>query len=91
MGFSFGGFSCCGAQASEHTGFSSYSTKALYLQFPGSVSTGSIVVVHGASLLHGMWDLPGSGIEPTSRALAGGFFTTEPPGKPSSTLHLLGT
>ena len=31
-----------------------------------------------AWLLHGMWDLPGSGIEPMSLALAGGFFTTEP-------------
>ena len=30
----------------------------------------------------GMWDLPGSGMEPPSPALAGGFFTTEPPGKP---------
>jgi len=29
-----------------------------------------------------MWDLPGQGIEPTSPALAGGFFSTEPPGKP---------
>ena len=29
-----------------------------------------------------MWDLPGSGLEPVSPALAGGFFTTEPPGKP---------
>ena len=29
-----------------------------------------------------MWDLPGPGIEPVSPALAGGFFTTEPPGKP---------
>ena len=28
-----------------------------------------------------MWDLPGPGIEPMSPALAGGFFTTEPPGK----------
>ena len=28
-----------------------------------------------------MWDLPGPGIEPVSSALAGGFFTTEPPGK----------
>ena len=28
-------------------------------------------------------DLPGPGIEPASPALAGGFFTTEPPGKPS--------
>ena len=29
-----------------------------------------------------MWDPPGSGIKPPSSALAGGFFTTEPPGKP---------
>ena len=28
-------------------------------------------------------DLPNPGIEPLSSALAGGFFTTEPPGKPS--------
>ena len=28
-----------------------------------------------------MWDLPGSGIEPAFPALAGEFFTTEPPGK----------
>ena len=28
-----------------------------------------------------MWDFPGSGIEPMSSALAGGFFTTEPSGK----------
>ena len=27
-------------------------------------------------------DLPDPGIEPGSSALAGGFFTTEPPGKP---------
>ena len=29
-----------------------------------------------------MWDLPGSGIEPVSSALAGGFLTPEPPEKP---------
>ena len=29
-----------------------------------------------------MWALPGSGIEPTSPALAGRFFTNEPPEKP---------
>ena len=29
-------------------------------------------------------DLPDPGIEPMSPALAGGFFTTEPPGKPYS-------
>ena len=31
-----------------------------------------------------MWDLPGSGVKPMSSALAGGFFTTEPAGKPLS-------
>ena len=29
-----------------------------------------------------MWDLPGPGIEPMSPALAGGFLSTVPPGKP---------
>ena len=29
-----------------------------------------------------MWDLPKPETEPGSLALAGGFFTTEPPGKP---------
>ena len=33
-----------------------------------------------------MWDLPGPGLEPVSPALAGGFLTTAPPGKP---YHLL--
>ena len=35
-----------------------------------------------------MWDLLGSGIEPVSPALAGGFFTTESPGKPWVRLFL---
>ena len=35
-----------------------------------------------AQLPCGMWDLPGSGTAPVSPALAGGFFTTEPPRKP---------
>ena len=35
-----------------------------------------------AQLLHGMWDLPGPGLKPVSPALAGGFLTTAPPGKP---------
>ena len=33
-------------------------------------------------LLCDMWDFPGSWIQSVSHALAGGFFTTEPPGKP---------
>ena len=34
-----------------------------------------------ANLLHGMWYLPGPGLEPMSPALAGGFLTAEPQGK----------
>ena len=37
-----------------------------------------------AQLLRGMWDLPRPGLEPVSPALAGGFLTTAPPGKPSA-------
>ena len=40
-------------------------------------SIGSLVQVDGLSC--STWDLPGSGIEPVSVALAGRFFTTEPP------------
>ena len=35
-----------------------------------------------AQLLCGMWDLPRPRLEPVSPALAGGFSTTAPPGKP---------
>ena len=35
-----------------------------------------------AQLLWGVWDPPGPGIEPMSPESAGGFFDTEPPGKP---------
>ena len=41
-----------------------------------------------AKLLQGMWHLPGPGIKPVSPALTGGFFTTEPPGKPFIYLFL---
>ena len=41
-----------------------------------------------AQPLRGMWDLPGPGHEPVSPALAGGFPTTAPPGKPLSWLFL---
>jgi len=36
-----------------------------------------------------MWDLPGPGMESVSPALAGGFFTPEPPGKPLPLLRKL--
>ena len=37
-----------------------------------------------AQLPYSMWDLRRSRIEPVSPALAGGLFTTKPPGKPRS-------
>ena len=40
-----------------------------------------------AQLLCGMWDLPRPGLEPVSPALAGGFSTTAPPGKPVLVLN----
>ena len=63
-----GGLSCCGAQA--------LGVQASVVVACGLSSCGS-----QASLLRGMWDLPGLGIEPMSPALAGGFLTTAPPGK----------
>ena len=35
-----------------------------------------------------MWDLPGPGLEPVFPALAGGFLTTVPPGKPYFYLYI---
>jgi len=37
-------------------------------------------------LLLSIWGLPAAGIEPVSPAFADGFFTTKPPGKPSTFL-----
>ena len=48
----------------------------------GLCSTGSFVVEHRLSC---SLDLPRPGIKPVSPALAGEFFTTEPPGKPTRT------
>ena len=49
----------------------------------------SVVMAHSLSrygtqayLSLGMWVPPGPGIGPLPSALAGGFFTTEPPGSP---------
>ena len=53
----------------------------LLLWNTGSSAWNSVVAVRRLYLLHGMWNLPGPGIEPVSRALAGGFLPTVPPGK----------
>ena len=69
------GFSSCGTRA-----FSSCGSRALERRLSSCGTR--------ASLLRGMWDLPGAGLEPVSPALAGGFLTTAPPGK-SSTSFLM--
>ena len=63
--------------------------RSLLLRSTGSRRAGSVVVAHRlsscgsrAQLLRGMWDLPRPGLEPVSPALAGGFSTAAPPGKP---------
>ena len=82
------GFSSCGARASvvEVCGLSSCGAWALGCT--SFSSCGAWALEHRisscgtrAQLLHGMWDLPGPGIEPMSPALAGGFLTIAPPGK----------
>ena len=50
---------------------------------PRPQRTGSIVVVHGLSCSTASWDLPKSGVEPVSPAVAGGFFTPSQQGSPS--------
>ena len=57
-------------------GFSSCGTRALECRL-SSCGTRTY-------LLRSMWDIPGPGLEPMSLALAGGFLTTVPPGKPQS-------
>ena len=76
-----GGFSCCGTWA--------LGTRAPVVAARGLSSCGSRAPERRlsscgarAQLLRGMWDLPGPGLEPMSPALAGGFPTTAPPGKP---------
>ena len=53
------------------------------------VHSGSVVAAQGLSCSAGMWDLPRPEIKPMFPALAGGFFTTEPPGKPLPSLLIV--
>ena len=83
----------CGAWASHRGGFfllwsRALGTLASVVVAHGLSSCGSQALERRlsscgaqAQLLHGMWDLPGPGLEPMSPALAGGFLTTVPPGK----------
>ena len=62
------------ASAGAAHGLSSCSSPAVELRFSTCDAW--------AWLLHGMGDVSRPGIEPVFPALAGRFFTTEPPGKP---------
>ena len=66
---------CLRVRAFHCSGFSCCGARALGIRFSNQ-RTGSAVVERG------LWDLPRPGVEPMSPALAGGFFTTEPPGTP---------
>ena len=72
----------CGAQASHCSGFSCCGARALGAR--ASVVVARRLSSYGAQaqFLYSMWDLPGPGIEPVYPALADGFSTTAPPGKP---------
>ena len=63
------------------TGFSLH--WLLLLQSSGSRHTGFGSCGTRPQWSWGMWDLPGPGIKPVSPSLAGGFLSTEPPGKPN--------
>ena len=65
--------SSCSAQASHYCGFSCWRAWGL----GHGLSSRSA----WAKLLCSMWDLPRTGMEPKSPALAGRFLTTGPPGK----------
>ena len=92
--------SSCGAQASGCCGFSCF--RARVLECLGFSSCWASVVAIPQALEHrlsscdawaqvlcGMWDLCRPEIEPVSPALAGEFFTTEQPGKTTSSLYSL--
>ena len=68
----------------RHAGFSSWGTRTQQLQLLGSRAQAQQLWRTDLTLLRGVWELPGPGLEPVSPALAGGFLTTAPPGKPWS-------
>ena len=76
--------SSCQARASHFSGplVAEHGFQGTWAQQVQLQSTGSVVVTHRLLFFHNMQDLPRPGIKLASPALAGGFFTTQPPGKP---------
>ena len=75
-----GGSSCCGAQALGRVGFSSCGSRPLEHRLSSCGAQ--------AWLLCDLSDRPRPGIKRVSPALAGAFFTSEPPGKPVNTSYM---
>ena len=67
--------SYCGEQVLGHARFSSCGSQAAEYRLNSCDAW--------AQLLHSMWDLPRPGTELMSPALAGRFFTAEPPASPN--------
>ena len=90
----WGLLSSCRVQASHCSGFSCCRTQALCCV--GFCGCRSCSLEHRLSscgswalLSQGVWNFPRAATEPVSPALTGGFFTTEPPGRPLHTgFHL---
>ena len=80
LGFSLLWLLCCGARALGCLGFSTYGTRSQRLWFLSSQHRLNSCGAWAQLLCH-MQDLSGQEIEPMSPALAGRFFTTEPPRK----------
>ena len=72
---------CCRTQTPHYGGFSCGGAHALRSSTRRLWNTDSVAVVHRLNCFR--WDLPESGTEAVSPALAGGFFTVEPPRKSS--------
>ena len=90
-GFSLKWLFCFGAWTRGHMGCSGCGLCALEHRLS---SWGSCALEHRlsswgswAQVLYSMWNLPRPRMEPISLALAGRFFTTEPPGKPLFSLY----
>ena len=73
------GLQAHGLQQLWHMGFGSCASWALECRLSSCGAR--------AQLLRGMWDLPGPELEPVYPALAGGFLTTAPPGKPQDIIQ----
>ena len=90
ISFAVLGLCCCGPSlAATSRGCSPLQCACFHCR--GSSCCGPQALREQALLLRGTWDLPGSGIEPMSSAVAGEFLTTGRPRKPKFGYDFLNT